>query len=882
MRRLKTIDELYEEVKDYDLVITNDIALETALNSRISTPRIGQFAMTPRHIAELRAASFLRRRTISDLELISSVCDETGLDLRYVYSEIMNIREIAAYTSDVRQHLTTRDSRRVYDSMEALPTLDRVMSLYDPDGDPFYSGLRVAMIEPYLFDNMDKKFNPPMADEISMFRDGEYKIQEIREVGNDRQVAENAVDLIDPAHPEDYAIVLNASSPIADAVRAALYRRGLPFINKLAVRDLAQIRDYISFLTLSMSYETVRVGAVKELFSNYNGFFRQGRERFLLCRQGPEDMREKALELKEVMRAVHEDGMTFDEVKEAVCDRRARIQVGKIIRDLGIADRVVTPRELSNLRYAVDNVNELKHNEEIPASEKSGVLIADCMNSVYVDRPVVLYLGMEQDWNVRVVGKRYLDAEEESEKNAQRLEALLQQGSRRVYIVNATKNGAPARPCLSFDIIFNRKCDTFADVCASLVPGRWSQQEPSPMISKGAEELDPESEFDRPFSKTSFNAFYTCPRKYMFTSLLRDSDNKYTEFGQLIHTFAEFYACYPEYVDADGVDRFVDMISERYAGLSTPLMSELDRDRVRRALVNVMRFLDRLKVEAPLDTPIESDSHPNAIITNLGLPMGSSICEIERMSAKHPIKGVFDLYWDGSVIDYKTGSPHPGVTIAKDMSEGTRSQNPEFQPLLYLALALEEGGSDGRFRQFYVMDNDVGSADPGYDIMGSVRTVSVSRKELLDAAVSSPAFMEQVRTSLSKKFSPHHEAVVGAISRTAQGDPRSWRDQFAVVTAVMDAAGLKDTDTNRKDAAAAVGKVTKMLDGGMAVTPGEVIVPMSTLERFLEEADRMHREAVGMSVTEFPARPVCDCRKCDFYEACTTDVVSIEEAGEDE
>ena len=32
MQLLKSIDELYEEVRGYDLVITNDAALETALN----------------------------------------------------------------------------------------------------------------------------------------------------------------------------------------------------------------------------------------------------------------------------------------------------------------------------------------------------------------------------------------------------------------------------------------------------------------------------------------------------------------------------------------------------------------------------------------------------------------------------------------------------------------------------------------------------------------------------------------------------------------------------------------------------------------------------------------------------------------------------------
>ena len=38
MKGVKSIDELYEEVRDFDLVITNDAALATALNGRIDKP----------------------------------------------------------------------------------------------------------------------------------------------------------------------------------------------------------------------------------------------------------------------------------------------------------------------------------------------------------------------------------------------------------------------------------------------------------------------------------------------------------------------------------------------------------------------------------------------------------------------------------------------------------------------------------------------------------------------------------------------------------------------------------------------------------------------------------------------------------------------------
>ena len=47
MKRPKTISELYEEVKDFDIVLTTDAPLASALNREIKTARIGKLAYTP-------------------------------------------------------------------------------------------------------------------------------------------------------------------------------------------------------------------------------------------------------------------------------------------------------------------------------------------------------------------------------------------------------------------------------------------------------------------------------------------------------------------------------------------------------------------------------------------------------------------------------------------------------------------------------------------------------------------------------------------------------------------------------------------------------------------------------------------------------------------
>ena len=887
MQILKSIDELYEEVRDYDMVITNDAALETALNARVDTVRMGTFAVTPRHLARDLSHGILGRGEMGDLELVATVAGETGLDFKYVYSEILNFREIRRHTANVRDHLTSNRSRRVFDSYCTLPTREKAMNDFDPFENPcaVLEGKRVTVIAPELFDDLDKHFNPPEHDVVDIFRDegeGRYEIPEFRMIGNDRQIAEHAADLIDPEHPDDFAIVMNATAPIADAVRAALYRRGLPFVNSLSVRDLTPVRDYISFLTFAMDYETVRVGQVKELFAGMREYFKSGREGYLLSKiDESEDMRAGEHRLRDIMREAFTGGLTFGEVVDRVFERSDKSRVSTVIQSLRLEDETVTPNRLSELRYAVDNVKELKHNEEIPEYERTGVLLADCKNSVYVDKPVVIYLGLEQDWNIPVVNRRYIDSEWEAEANAMRFSALLQQGQRRVYLINTTKNGKPAKPCLLFNqILPERKIEGFESI-ARVVSGRWVEESAVLDRSKGEVIVDGAGRFDRPFSKSSFDAYYSCPRCYMFRSLLPSDEKKSNEFGTLIHSFAELYACHRDVVERMGLDTFVNMISDRYSGLSSPTMDEVDSDAVRRAMLNITRYLDMRGVVAPLDSRNSHRSHPNRFMEVLGIEESSTVCETDYSSTAHPIHGEFDLYWQGTVTDYKTGKAKDGKSIGKEMTWESGAKYPEFQALIYLAIASELEGFGDSFEMFYAMDNDVVSSKPGFDIRENVRTVAVRLGNLNSCMMGSGALREDLRSKLKASMKEHADSIVEAVAETATGDPSCWRPDPAVVNAVVAKAGLKGKSAE-EDAGVAIGYVADRIVGGMVVTRRSVEIPEEVLDRFLETLDGMHAEAVEASMKDLPANPRIDCRDCDYYEACTREVLTIEEDEQDD
>ena len=85
LRRAKSIDELYEEVKGFDYVLTCDAALATALNAKIDDFRLGGFAYTPKQIAGMLETRVLGEKAYSDLETIEAIEKETGYDFAYIH-----------------------------------------------------------------------------------------------------------------------------------------------------------------------------------------------------------------------------------------------------------------------------------------------------------------------------------------------------------------------------------------------------------------------------------------------------------------------------------------------------------------------------------------------------------------------------------------------------------------------------------------------------------------------------------------------------------------------------------------------------------------------------------------------------------------------------
>lgn len=881
MKVAKTIEEIYEEAKKYDAVITTDAALATALNARIDEPRMEGFAYTARQIAAMREGFTLGRPVMSDLEIVREVGKDTDLDFKFTYSEILNIRDIRKHTADVDKYLYSSRAKKVWESYRLLPTKERSMSEYDYGNDSFFKSKKVAAIGLDLFDELDKCMNINGIDEIDLFKDGKYEIDVIYAVGNDRQVADSIVDLLKDVDPTDAAVVLDSDGPMADAVRAALYRNRIPFKNTLDVRDLSQIRDFLQFLTLANEYRTLRVSDVRELFLSYGaGDSKEGAglksqfDKYLLSKV-PLDERnnETVRKLIDIMKSIK--GKTYGEVLDEVMSERfayRKTSVRILLSDLGFLNEKVTPERTAEIVYAVNNVEDLRHNEQIPEDEKKGVLLADCGNSVYVDRALVIFAGMDNGWETDTSGKDYVDPQTEAEKNAIRMNVLLQQGDCRIYAVKPMTDGKPTQPCQHIIDLFRdergnplKKIGGFRDICHEYRRGSWYAETENRFAGKPEISVETADRYDGKFTKTNYNRYCECPLRYLYGEMLKTEDNEFTVFGSCLHDFAEMYFCYPDVVRFRGTEHYLDRLNSMFSGLSSGCAEELDRSKFRIYLSNLMRFIDRIRpAEVPLDIDLSDreERFRNVFMTEEGLEKCSSMTEA-GMDAPEHMYAKFDAYVGNEIFDYKTGKAKTGAEIVAGFDRRS-DKYLDFQSLIYLyVLSRHLGSGRASFNLFYIGDNDIDSAEENFDVGRNVRSVKLVGED-------------------------HDTFVLGADSPVrrayASGSRKKVSDRWDEITDFLKSEMKYEDWQNSDECISGVGRIldyqastVRQLFNRLAnPTPVDdndtVYVPSDTMEKFAEELGLDYRRACEIRSLPLNAVPPgkFDCGDCEMRKICMT------------
>ncbi|MBE6526901.1 MAG: hypothetical protein E7Z63_03905 [Thermoplasmata archaeon] len=899
MRKVRSIDEIHEECVRLgaDYVVSSDAPLVTALNARSEKVLFG-YAYTPRKLADTLSTQLVGTTPDSDLEVSRMIMHITGHSLRFTHSTVKKIREIRRYTPEVGDYLLSRKEKEAYEAYMQTHPIDGIMGMFDADHSPFFNGRKVVTVDVGLFSSIDKRMKPTDSEDIDNadledYPESDYVIDRIYSIGNDRQIAECIADLITLDNCEDVAIVLDSGGSIAEAVRSALYRRGIPFKNNLSVKDLAPIRDYLRFLNAALNYNTVRCGDVRDLFTAYGaspaGLWTKI-DNYLLCKITPAQYAkpdDRTTELIELLSGTYRGEHTFESVVDRLPRSNGRSSVKILLRDMGLTDEKVTREHLNDIEYAVNNIDDLKHNEQIPEDERRGVLLADCKKSVYIDRSIIFFVGLDDAWHNSPAGKDYIrDPMDFEEKEAKRMRILLQQGDTRYYIVRPATNGKETVPCLTFESISQLEgramhVEHFKQLCNEIVPGSWHPESPAlvlPDVSRPAGALGKHVIF----SKTDYNSWCDCPFKFSFNKVIKNNneDNSASLFGNCVHDFCEFCFCYPDYA-MEGFDGYVDRLLKEYSGISQTCLSEVDASRFRTMMKNAMLFITALRpAQVEMDSDNSTRKYPNLLISEderTGNRCSSLAEEFMDSALGHSFFAKYDLRVGNDIYDWKTGKAHSIDEIMKAFSEKPKD-NHEFQPLIYLQTLRERLGPDCgpiSFNLVYLGNRcaEMVAEGDGRDMSRIVRTIVC--EDLSDAeSIRKYGVLDAVYDDVSTKSSgvypnivQNWDRVVAAILDYAEQP--GWIDSDSTLVSLANVIGVNPVKTNLKGIKTFLNKIApycgdvKVFDNRLVITPAYLDDFVKRLEKDAVSAD----ESLSLPMFK-PSREKVICNYCNYLALC--------------
>ncbi|MCL2143796.1 MAG: PD-(D/E)XK nuclease family protein, partial [Methanomassiliicoccaceae archaeon] len=369
-------------------------------------------------------------------------------------------------------------------------------------------------------------------------------------------------------------------------------------------------------------------------------------------------------------------------------------------------------------------------------------------------------------------------------------------------------------------------------------------------------------------SKTSMNMYVSCPRAYMFSELVVTPDSENTVFGNMIHEFAEFCACYPK-IAKENIDECVRMISDVYAGISCPERKEFDLSRITSAVTNVEKFIDLLNVSVPLNVDARSKKHMNRFFERFGLTMTSDIVECDRRSSKYPMHGGFDLLIGNKVIDHKSGRMPKTSEIIDKMEISEKKDHFEFQPLVYLSILddiLERPG-EREFVLFYAAGNET-DLSGSFDVMKNTRNVTLLNMHKPDI-IKSGMLLDIVTEAKSKEFIRDiGEGFNNALLEAGIDNAESWKNDETLIERII-ALQSKRTKAVTDAIRSAVKKAGEIMSGCYINDGSRILIPRETIEQFKEYAKKIHARADGQQITGFPYEPRISCDRCVFFHICT-------------
>ncbi|SDK59064.1 PD-(D/E)XK nuclease family protein [Natronorubrum texcoconense] len=670
LKQSKPIDRLYHEVANYDLVIVPDSPLADALNRRLERPHFGPFAITPRRLATRR------RETAEDRTAFLEVIDETDLswkEIAYTVGNVLQCWEYRGRADAIFEYgaFDTPATRTVVDIVSSLQTSSRLLADYEIDVD---SGESVAVVGESQLTNLERSILPDEYDSIDRFTADAFDLPAFRIFESPAAIVDAILDTVTQDNADEIAIVLDSSSEYSPLIESALETAAIPYYGGPGFMDDRDHRAFVQLLRCTTAGSDTRVHSVKPLLSCLGATVPIEHDGKRLT-----DVDDSEIGwLREFIGRA--DALTFEATLNAYEDRAGRTleTFREELARLGVLEEPITTDAIDRLAFYLETY-------EVPIDrDNEGVLLADAKSASFVDRPVVCYLGLDEDWTHDSPNRPWVDRNEEYERNVDGFQSLLQSGVEQQYLVQDAAGGTAVTPCLYFDELLETEFERFSD----LESIHHSRSDRSTGDGFDREPLDAPVDPERveTVSQSSLNTYANSPRDYCFGRLVDTPDKHYFVDGNLFHDFAEFVVNHPEFVDDGRLEDAAAVMVEETRAFHRRIDLETQRTRYRIGLETICDYLEE---HAPTETTFLTPSSgwgENFFAEYFDRDVDSPVTERWFEDDDLRLKGKIDLVQSPTrLVDFKSGNRTSATQVTKHGSIDEPSDEPNFQALCYLS-----------------------------------------------------------------------------------------------------------------------------------------------------------------------------------------------------
>lgn len=861
MKIPKAIQTLYEEVKDFDIVLTSDAALSTALNRVIKKAQIGKLAYTPNEISSKYASRIFSKGLMNKADIVLTISKQLNKNLKAVHNSIEKIDEIEKNTDDVEKHLN-KDDLKIYAIYKDMPSKNRALFFFDKN----YLPDKVAVIEPDFFNNLDKKTIPKDYTTITILTDQEAEFNNFHTFNSHETAIRKMLSLITKENEDDIAIILNTQDAILNVIKSQLYEKNINLqINDYLDENL-NVRAYLNFISTSLHIDEATVKELMpflELFKiqidyKYNNFILS---RYVKNISKDDDLKQ----VFEFLDSIHEK--TYGDVLYQFKDIEIPVELRDLLYKLDLYDTKITHDNFYEFFYYINNFQIDIHNT------KKGVLLTDCKSSVNVDKPVCFYLNPDTSWTRQVNKTDYIDKEQEEKNNLLKFQILLNQGDTRTYFAPLIKDNQKNIPCFHFTQIFQREINDFSDELFKTTKHQIisnSKNNSVPIVNTSTFQL-------KAFSQSSLNTFFECPKKFELSRVAPQEEQTYFMKGTLLHAYAEFYTTYKDFCIDKGDEFFANMLLEEYMNMVEHLNEELEKTIFLIGIKNIKSYIDSFEIDANHNIPKlpSSKGDENFISLKLDKPIDNKNTEVEFDNKATKLKGFIDLVIDSlKVVDYKSSKEMKtiGKVITKSNLELIKDEA-DFQPLVYL-LELSKHTSDKplSFYYYFFLQN-LGEVVNGEDSIESniveIKYYPMTFQEFITSDDGINIICEKgKRKDMLTLFS--QDSIKQVCTENPLEKPFELdKEAMSYKELEAQAIAIKDTKKNREIVEDFFKEIYRLRNGKSSSYKYALFFKedLELFETFVHEQFDLVKQ---YSTEGFPRKPVSKdtCKKCQFKDIC--------------